>query len=270
MNARVLSIVRIAIGLLFFEHGAEKIWGFAGGQIDHNFLSLHGFAGPLEVTGGTLIVLGLFTRVAAFILSGQMAVAYFDQWAGKGFFPISNGGEEAVIFCFIYLWLFTAGGGGWSVDRLVALKSRLADTLARWEPSARAIARVILAFTFTLHGYRHIFGVLAKSAGRAAVIPLAIDKLPAFAGWWEIAAGVLLLVGLFTRVTAVVTCVELAAAYLLESVARGPWPIRNGGNETLLYLVFFLFLAVAGAGAWSVDALRSEEKPARRAAAAVS
>jgi len=100
VNSRVLSVTRIATGLLFFEHGAEKLWGFAGGQVDHNFLTLHGFAGPLEVTGGTLITFGLLTRLTAFLLCGQMAVAYFDQWAGRGLFPISNGGEEAVIFCF--------------------------------------------------------------------------------------------------------------------------------------------------------------------------
>ncbi len=266
MHARVLSLVRIATGLLFFEHGAEKIWGFAGGQIDHNFLTLHGFAGPLEVIGGTLIVLGLFTRVAAFTLCGQMAVAYFDQWAGKGFFPIANGGEEAVIFCFTYLWLVTAGAGVWSVDALFHWKSGLADALERLEPWGRAIARVVLAFTFSLHGYRHVFGVLSKSAGRAAVIPLAIDKLPTAVGWWEIVGGALLLAGLFTRFSAAVCCLELVAAYLVESVPRGLWPIRNGGNETLLYAAVFSFLAVAGAGALGLDSLRSRAEQKARAA----
>jgi len=138
MNARALSLVRIAAGLLFFEHGAEKIWGFAGGQVDHNYLTLHGFAGPLEVIGGTMILLGLFTRFVAFILCGQMAVAYFDQWAGKGFFPVSNGGEEAVMFCFTWLWFVTAGAGEWSVDNWMSWKSRLgyrdrSSTLAQWE-----------------------------------------------------------------------------------------------------------------------------------------
>jgi putative oxidoreductase len=254
--------------MLFFEHGAEKIWGFAGGQIDHNFLTLHGFAGPLEVIGGTLIMLGLLTRFTAFILCGQMAVAYFDQWAGKGFFPISNGGEEAVIFCFTYLWLVTAGGGEWSIDRFLPGESRLARTLAGLEPWGRSIARIILAFTFTLHGYRHVFGLLSKSAGRAAAIPLAIDKLPAFAGWWEIAGGLLLLLGLFTRFSAAITCMELIVAYLLESLPRGPWPIRNGGNETLMYLVVFLFFAVAGAGAISLDAWRARAKEREPALAA--
>jgi putative oxidoreductase len=257
MNPSLLSAVRIALGLLFFQHGAEKLWGFAGGQIDHNFMTLHGFAGPLEVMGGTLIILGLFTRFAAFILCGQMAVAYFDQWAGRGFFPIANGGEEAVIFCFAWLWIVTAGSGTWSIDSLLGRHSSLARMLSTWEPWGRAIARVILALLFTLHGCRLVFAFLPKSAGRAAVVPLAIDKLPALVGWWEIAGGLLLLLGLFTRISAAITCLELAAAYLLESAPRGVWPLRNGGNETLIYLTFFLFLAVCGAGAFSLDSVRA-------------
>ena len=255
MNPRLLSVIRIATGLLFFQHGAEKIWGFAGGQIDHRFLTLHGFAGPLEVIGGTLIVFGLFTRFAAFILCGQMAVAYFDQWAGRGVFPISNGGEEAVIFCFTYLWFVTAGGGPWSLDQRIGAASRLGSVLNGWEPWGRALMRIVLAFLFTLHGYRHVFGLFPKSAGRAAVMPLAMDKLPMFVGWWEVAGGLLLVIGLLTRFSAAITCVELAAAYLLESVPRGVWPLRNGGNETLMYLAVFLFLAVCGAGALSFDSL---------------
>jgi putative oxidoreductase len=265
MNSRLLSAVRIATGLLFFQHGAEKIWGFAGGQIDHKFLTLHGFAGPLEVIGGTLITFGLFTRFAAFILCGQMAVAYFDQWAGRGFFPISNGGEEAVIFCFTYLWFVAAGAGPWSFDRWIAPDSGIGRTLSGLEPWGRAIMRIVLSFMFTLHGFRHVFGWLAKSAGRAAVVPLAIDKLPAFIGWWEIAGGLLLLLGLFTRFSAAVTCLELAAAYLIESVPRGIWPLRNGGNETLMYLAVFLFLAVCGAGSLSLDTLRHGKTDSRRA-----
>src|SRR5215471_3241189 len=259
VNTRALGIVRIATGLLFFQHGAEKLWGFAGGQVDHNFFTLHGFAGPLEVAGGALIILGLFTRVAAFILCGQMAVAYFDQWAGKGFFPIANGGEEAVIFCFTYLWLVTAGPGAWSLDTNKPWEKALEGRLQGWEPWGRAIVRIVLAFTFTLHGYRHVFGLLPKSAGRAAFVPIAIDKLPLFAGYWEIIGGALLLVGLFTRLSAALTCIELAAAYLIESVPRGVWPFRNGGNETLMYLTIFFFVAGCGAGAFNLDSLRSRE-----------
>ena len=120
----LLSAVRISVGLIFFQHGAEKIWGFANGRIDHNFLTMHGFAGPLEVAGGALLILGLFTRTTAFILCGEMAVAYFLRWAPRGFWPISNGGEEAVICCFLFLWLVTAGAGPWSVDSLIGQSPR--------------------------------------------------------------------------------------------------------------------------------------------------
>ena len=120
----LLSVLRIAIGLLFFQHGAEKIWGFAGGRIDRNFATMHGFAGPLEVIGGLLITMGLFTRTSAFILCGEMAVAYFSRWAPRGFWPINNGGEEAAIFCFAFLWLVTAGPGPWSLDHLFQRTAR--------------------------------------------------------------------------------------------------------------------------------------------------
>jgi putative oxidoreductase len=115
----LLSILRIAAGLLFMQHGGEKLWGFAGGRIDHNFPQLHALAGPIELIGGLLMAMGLFTRTTAFILCGEMAVAYFRSWAPRGFFPVSNGGEEAVLFCYLYLWLVTRGGGPWSIDALL-------------------------------------------------------------------------------------------------------------------------------------------------------
>src|SRR5581483_3494948 len=134
----VLSLARIMIGLLFLQHGAEKLWGFAGGRIDHDFGTLRGFAGPLEVAGGMLIAFGLFTRFTAFILCGEMAVAYFRSWAPRGFFPIQNGGEEAVRFCFIYLWLVTAGAGNWSLDHLFEesrsfRRRTIMQTIASWD-----------------------------------------------------------------------------------------------------------------------------------------
>ena len=126
----LLSVLRIAIGLLFFQHGAEKLWGFAGGRVDYNFGSLHGAAGPIEVTGGLLLILGLFTRTTAFILCGEMAVAYFARWAPRGFWPISNGGEEAVICCFLFLWFVTAGPGPWSLDSLIEQARRAEEPRA--------------------------------------------------------------------------------------------------------------------------------------------
>jgi putative oxidoreductase len=128
-------------------------------------------------------------------------------------------------------------------------------TFTSWEGYALSLLRIILAFTFSLHGFRHLFGVLLVSGGRRATIPMALDALPPLFGALEILGGFLLLCGLFTRLTTSVLCVELLAAYFYSAVPRGVWPIRNGGNEVLLYFLVFLYFAVAGGGAWSVDQL---------------
>ena len=116
----LLSVLRITTGFLFAEHGAQKLFGFLASPnapLPHLF-SLIGFAGVLEFFGGLAILIGLFTRPAAFILSGQMAVAYFMAHAPNGFWPIQNKGELAVLYCFVFLYLAAAGGGSWSLDRL--------------------------------------------------------------------------------------------------------------------------------------------------------
>ncbi len=254
----LLSLVRIVTGLLFLQHGAEKIWGFAGGRMDHNFASMRGFAGPLEVVGGALIVLGLFTRSTAFILCGEMAVAYFKTWAPRGFFPIQNGGEEAVLFCYIYLWLVTAGGGRWSVDHLIQRsRSSQPNTLSRmiapWEEYGLSIVRMILAFVFCLHGFRLALGLLPSLAGRRNAVPMALDLMPQFVGYWAIVGGILLILGLFSRPAALISAAVAVFAYLYVAAPRGMWPIRNGGNEVLLYALVFTYVAVRGAGVWSLD-----------------
>ena len=116
----VLSLFRFMAGLLFLQHGTSKFFNIppnAHALNYHDALSLTGAS--LELVGGTLLVLGLFTRISAFILSGQMAVAYFMVHAAKGFFPNANGGELAALYCFAFLYLAFAGGGPWSLDRLV-------------------------------------------------------------------------------------------------------------------------------------------------------
>jgi putative oxidoreductase len=118
-SPRVLSILRIIIGLLFLEHGTSKYFSLPISQTTGvSMASLSGINGLIELVGGVLIVLGLFTRPVAFILSGDMAVAYFIAHAPKGFFPLLNGGELAVVYCFVFLYLAVAGGGTWSIDHL--------------------------------------------------------------------------------------------------------------------------------------------------------
>ena len=120
-----LSLLRIVAGLLYIPHGAQKLFGAFGDQ-PAELLSLMGLAGVLEVFGGLMILAGLYTQPVAFILSGQMAVAYWLRHAPDGYWPILNGGELAVFYCFAYLFLSTAGGGNWSVDAW--LRKRQAPT----------------------------------------------------------------------------------------------------------------------------------------------
>jgi putative oxidoreductase len=118
---RALSVLRIVTGLLFLEHGTGKLLGFP--PSDHaapTRFSLIGAQGVLELVGGFLILIGLFTRPAAFILAGDMAVAYFMAHAPKSFFPTINGGQLAILFCFVFLYLVFAGGGQWSADERLA------------------------------------------------------------------------------------------------------------------------------------------------------
>jgi putative oxidoreductase len=122
----LLSVLRIVAALLFFEHGTQKLFGYPPGQPYTGFpnFSMLGIAGMLETFGGALLLVGLYTRPTAFILSGEMAVGYFRAHAPRNFFPISNGGEITVLFCFLFLYLVAAGPGPWSLDYLWRRKRR--------------------------------------------------------------------------------------------------------------------------------------------------
>ena len=119
---RVLSVLRFVTGLVYMEHGTHKMFNFPdrGPHEAYNLMTLTpGVTGVLEVFGGLLIVLGLFTRPAAFILSGEMAIAYWTVHALRSPYPYVNGGDPAILFCFIFLYLACAGGGPWSLDALL-------------------------------------------------------------------------------------------------------------------------------------------------------
>ena len=117
--APLLSVMRIMTGLLFLEHGTGKLLGFPAHLpfIDKMPTGLLYFTGAMELVGGVLITLGLFTRPAAFVLSGYMAFAYFMAHFPMSFFPAVNGGDAAVLYCFIFLYLAAAGPGPWAIDR---------------------------------------------------------------------------------------------------------------------------------------------------------
>ena len=121
-TSRMLSVLRIVAGLLYFEHGLQKVFNFppsARGPVPYDLFTLSpGFAGLIETVCGFLILIGLVTRGAAFLASGEMAVAYFKGHAAQGFWPVLNQGHPAVQFCFLFLYLSAAGAGPWSLDAL--------------------------------------------------------------------------------------------------------------------------------------------------------
>jgi putative oxidoreductase len=116
---KLLSILRIVAALIFLEHGTQKFFGFPAPPANGfpAVLSLIWWQGLIELVGGILLVLGLFTRAAAFILAGDMAVAYWMAHAPKSFYPVLNGGDAAILYCFVFLYIAAAGGGAWSADR---------------------------------------------------------------------------------------------------------------------------------------------------------
>jgi putative oxidoreductase len=130
---RVLSVLRIVVGLVLLQYGLAKLFGWPAVEIFENlkWLSLFGVAGMFELVGGTLLILGLFTRPAAFILSGEMAAAYFIEHLPHSFFPILSEGDLAVTLCFTFLYLSLAGGGPWSLDALLRAGTPLPTKVSR-------------------------------------------------------------------------------------------------------------------------------------------
>jgi putative oxidoreductase len=115
----VYAVLRIVSGLMFAFHGSQKLFGVPGNKPSVPLASMMGFAGIVELVGGLMIALGLFASIAAFISSGQMAFAYFIAHASRGFLPIVNQGELAVIYCFLFLYIAARGSGVWSIDSLI-------------------------------------------------------------------------------------------------------------------------------------------------------
>jgi putative oxidoreductase len=129
LQFKILSALRIVTGFLYMQHGGQKIFGFPIEQrYEFDLLTLSGVSGILELFGGFLILIGLFTRPVAFVLSGHMAFAYFIAHAPRGFWPIANAGELAALFSFVFLYLAAVGGGEWSIDRFRSAKSAKPNT----------------------------------------------------------------------------------------------------------------------------------------------
>jgi putative oxidoreductase len=116
-SSQIYAVLRIVAGLLFAQHGAQKLLGALGGEAV-NLRSLMGLAGVIELVGGLLIAVGLFGSLAAFIASGEMAAAYFKAHAPQALFPVQNHGDLPILFCFVFLYVASMGSGIWSVDAM--------------------------------------------------------------------------------------------------------------------------------------------------------
>lgn len=132
-SPRLLSMLRIVTAFLFMAHGTAKLFHYPVAMGNVELLSLEGLAGTLEVFGGGLLLLGLFIRPVAFLLSGEMAFAYFMAHAPGGIFPILNHGESAVLYCFAFLYMAAAGGGSWSLDAVLWRRTGSFDRQLRSE-----------------------------------------------------------------------------------------------------------------------------------------
>lgn len=140
---RVFAVLRIVAGLLFISFGTMKLFGYPPSPMPMPPIeagSQMWFAGVLEIFGGLLIVLGLLTRPVGFILSGEMAVAYFQAHAPQSFFPSVNQGAPAVLYCFLFLYMAFAGAGAWSIDRLISRRRRRRDSSVDVPHSSRHAA----------------------------------------------------------------------------------------------------------------------------------
>ncbi|MDB6179390.1 DoxX family protein [Paracoccus sp. Z330] len=113
---RMLSVLRAVSALIFLLHGSQKLFGFPASEHQPPLMSLMGIGGILELFGGILLLIGLFTRPVAFVLSGMMAVAYWMFHAPQNLFPTLNGGDSAILYCFVFLYIAVVGGGAWGMD----------------------------------------------------------------------------------------------------------------------------------------------------------
>lgn len=261
---RLLSVFRIVVGITLIRHGLQKVFGFPG-DTDANFQTvLGGLAGILALPGGLLMILGLFTRPAAWVLSAVTAVGYFLGSFQKGYlWTFLNDGESVVFYCVVFLFLGAAGGGSLSLDRLLSRKGSTDTIYASpdWAPYLLSVARIVIGFLYFQHGGEKLFGFPGGTPDHNYA------ALRAWAGPIEFPGGILIMLGLFTRPIAFVLSGEMAVAYFVRLAARGFWNALIL-NENAIYFCFaYLLMCMAGGGPWSIDALLSRRRSRVRASA---
>lgn len=255
-----LALLRIVAGFLLWQHGTQKLFGWFSGPPAPAY-GLFWYAGVIETVLGSLLTIGLLTRPVAMILCGEMAVAFFTQHLPTAFWPIETHGVPTVEFCFIFMLLWTAGPGGFSLDGLLAGDSSVTpgwftQKSSTLYPLALNLLRIMTAFLMVEFGVRKMFGWLAGHAS-----PFLSRGW--FAGVAEISCSPIIALGAFTRPLSFFLAGEMAIAYLASHIFNGHgfWPIQNGGEPNVLFCFIYIYLSIAGPGWLSIDNLRGRHSP---------
>jgi putative oxidoreductase len=254
----VLSITRGVIGFLVLWHGLIKVFGFPAGQGEAvPLVTLVGLTGIIELVGGALIILGLFTRPVAAVLCVEMGLSYLVLNLPRGFWTIDNDGEPAMMYFFFFLFVATAGAGVLSLDYLLGKKSGGGSRLRFATPNGEitlAIMRVAVAFMFIQHGMQKFLGSFGSR------IDHNWGTIRAWGGVMEFFLSPLLAVGLFVKPISFLLSGEMAVAYFTRWARLGPWGSLPRGEAAIYFCYVFLFMFVAGGGAYALDNVISRKR----------
>ena len=251
----MLSITRIIVGFLVLWHGLIKVFGWPAGQLDGAVpvMSLMGLTGVLELAGGALMMLGLFTRPVAAALCIEWAIQLLVLNFPQGPWTIRNDGEAAMTYSVFSLFLMTAGAGAWSLDRFIFKKG--GNPLdSRGANITLAIMRVAVAYMFIQHGLQKYMGMFGSRADHNW------GTIRAWGGVMEFYLSPLLAAGLFVRPISFLLSGEMAVAYFTRWASAGPWGSLPRGEASIYFCYIYLFMFVAGGGQYGLDALISRKR----------
>jgi putative oxidoreductase len=255
------SLARVIFGFLVLRHGMEQVFAYPEASAAAR-LSYAGVLELLALPGGVLIMLGLFTRPVCLAFAGLYLVMAFVGPFQRSLMTHRNGADPILLNAFFFLYLAAAGGGAWSVDRVLG-RGRPEEE-SRWAPRALALLRVAAGLLFLMHGLEKFFGI-----GRGRIDRDVLHSIRGLAGLLETVGGPLLVLGLVTRPAAFILSGEMAVAYFRSWAPRGFWESfeQPGMEASILFCYLFLFLSARGPGAWSLDGLwgRGSRGKARRA-----
>ena len=259
-----LSLLRMMTAFLFMAHGTQKLFGYPMSDELGAFelFSWVGLTGILETFVGLAVLVGIFTRPAAFILACEMAIVYLTNHAAENILPNLNGGDLWFLYCFIFLYLAVAGGGPWSVDKKWRGIGEPTGYFAAWEPQLLSVLRITIVLVFIPHGTEDMIG-WPWPAGEEPFPGPNYLRFQTYGHLLEVIAAPFFLLGLLTRPLAFMFSGEMAIAYFYSHQPRTFWPILNGGEDVILFCFVFLYLSAVGGGPWVLDRLYCREKSAQ-------